>query len=270
MRLRREFLQRCAVRVNHDAQKLRFRANPHCGKRCIPRGNIDRRHFIRTESDGWCWLNVVAEAHFPRDLHHPAVADEFRDFDGRDVEGIRQGVAHRDAPHEFFSIVIRSIFLAVKLECRWLVVDCRGGRDDGLHAVNSVIQCRRINKRFEHRSRLAMRQRMIQLALPVIAPANDRLDFSGPRVQRDQRDLCLRDRLATSLLGLIAPPLVVFFCQEQIHILHPRIDSGGRCTLQSGIERRVNTEILAQQFVLGVFVEQVVFHHVDEVGRFTP
>ena len=111
---------------------------------------------------------------------------------------------------------------------------------------------------------------MIELALPVIAPANDRLDLSSPRVQRDQRHLRLRNRLVTSLLGLVALPLVVLLRQEQVHILHPRIDGGGRGTLQNGIKRRIDAEILAQQFVLGILVQKVVFHHVDEIGRFTP
>ncbi len=80
----------------------------------------------------------------------------------------------------------------------------------------------------------------------------------------------LRDRLVTSLLGLLVFPLRVLLRQEQVHILHPRIDRGGCRALQSGIERRINAEILAQQFVLGVLVEQVVLHHVDEIRRFTP
>ena len=80
----------------------------------------------------------------------------------------------------------------------------------------------------------------------------------------------LRDRLGTSLLGLLAPPLVVLLRQKQVHILHPRIDGGGRGTLQNGIKRRIDAEILAQQFVLGILVQQMVFHHVDEIGGFTP
>ena len=185
MRLRREPLERRTVRIDNDAQKLRLRARPHRGKCRVTGGDIDRRHFIRAESDRWCRLNVHAQAHFPCDLHDSTVADEFGDFDGRDVERIRQRVAHGHASHEFFSIVIRGVFLAVEFKRRRLVVDRRGRRDDGLHAVDGIVECRGIDERFEHRAGLTMRQRVIELALPVIAPANDRLDLSSPRIQRD-------------------------------------------------------------------------------------
>ena len=150
MRLRRELLERRTVRIDNDAQKLRLRARPHRGKCRVAGGDIDRRHFIRAESDRWCRLNVHAQAHFPCDLHDSTVADEFGDFDGRDVERIRQRVAHRDAPHESFMVVVRRVIIAVEFKRRWLVVNRRGRSDDGLHAVNGIVECRGIDERFEH------------------------------------------------------------------------------------------------------------------------
>ena len=111
---------------------------------------------------------------------------------------------------------------------------------------------------------------MVKLALPVISPADHRLDLAGPRVERNQRHLRLRDRLGTSLFSQFSTPLVVLLRQEQIHVLHSRIDGNGGGTLQGRIKRRIHAEIFAQQLVLGILVEQVVFHHVDEIGRFTP
>ena len=102
-------------------------------------------------------MNVCPQAHLSRDLHNPAITDQFGDFDGRYVERIGQRVAHRDTPHESFSIIIWRIFLAVEFKRRRLVIDCRGRSDDGLNAVNGVVKRRGIDKRFEHRTRLAVR-----------------------------------------------------------------------------------------------------------------
>ncbi len=202
-------------------------------------------------------------------MHDAAVADEFGDLDGGDVERIGERVAHGDATHESFAVVIRRVFLAVEFEGGGLVVDGRGWSDDRLHAINGVVERRGIDERFEDRTGLAVGQGVIELALPVVASTNHGFDLAGSRIQGDQRDLRLRNWLVASLLGQIFLPLVVLLLQEQVHILHSGVDSGGGGTLQSGVQRRVDAEILAQQFVLGIFVEQVVFHHVDEIGRFT-
>ena len=47
-----------------------------------------------------------------------------------------------------------------------------------------------------------MRQRVIQLALAVIAPADDRFDFSSARIESHERHLRLRNGFVASLLGL--------------------------------------------------------------------
>src|SRR5207245_7742950 len=140
-------------------------------------------------------------------------------------------------------VVIRRVFLAVELKrCRLVVDSCSRG-DDGLHAINGIVESRGVHKWFEYRAWLATRQRMIELALPVVASANDRFDLAGPRIKRDQRDLRLRDSVVAALLGLVAFPLLVFLRQEHVHILHPYIDSGHGYALQSGVERRIHAEI---------------------------
>src|SRR5207253_10507411 len=50
------------------------------------------------------------------------------------------------------------------------------------------------------------------------------------------------------------------FRQQRVHVLHAGFDGRDRVALERRVERRVHAEVLAQQFVLGVFVEQVVFH----------
>src|SRR5882757_10584624 len=102
--------------------------------------------------------------------------------------------------------------------CRLIVNRC-GRRDDRLHAINGIVERRGIDEGLEYRTWLAMRERVIELALSIIAAADDRLNLSRPRVKRDQGDLCLGDRLGTSLLGKLLTPLVVFLGQQQVHIL---------------------------------------------------
>ena len=201
-------------------------------------------------------------------MHHSTVADQFRDFDGRDVQRIRQSIPHRDAAHEFFPVVVRSVFLPVEFERSGLVIDGRSRRDDRLHSVNGIVQGRGINERFENRPRLAMRQSVIELAQPVIPPANHRLDLAVARIERYQRNLGLRDRVTASLLGQLSLPLGVLLRQQRIHVLHPRVDRGGCSALQRGVKRGVNAKILAEQLVRGVLVKQMIFHHVHEIRRF--
>ena len=112
-----------------------------------------------------------------------------------------------------------------------------------------------------------MRKSMIELALAVVPTSDHRIDFTRARVERDQRHLRLRYRLGAALLGILAPPLVVLLREKQVHVFHPCIDRRNGGALQRGIERGVNPEILAQQFVLGEFVEEMVLDHVHEVRR---
>ncbi len=78
----------------------------------------------------------------------------------------------------------------------------------------------------------------------------------------------LRDRLVRAFLGLLLTPAVIFLGQKNVDILHPGFDRGRGSPLQGGIKRGVNAKIFAQQVAFGVFVEQVVLDHVDEVGGF--
>ncbi len=148
-------------------------------------------------------------------------------------------------PHEFLAVIVRRVLFVVEFKCRGLVIDGRRGRNYGLHAIHGVVKSRGINKRFEHRPRLTVRQRVIQLALPVIASSNYCFDLAGPRIKRHQRDLYLRNRLVATLLCRFLAPLLVFFSEEQIDVLHSCIHGGGRGPLQRGIERRVHAEVLA-------------------------
>src|SRR5437667_3722429 len=165
--------------------------------------------------------------------------------------------------------MVACVPFAVEFERRGLVVDGGRRREDGLHVVYGIVERRRIDKRFEDRARLAVRQGVIELALPVIPSADNSLDFPIPRVERDQRHLHLWNGFVTSFLGQLALPFVIPFRQQRVHVLHAGFDGRDRVALERRVERRVHAEVLAQQFVLGVFVEQVVVHLVHEIRRFS-
>ena len=136
---------------------------------------------------------LLAEAHLARDLHDAAVADQLGDFDGGDVEGIGEGFADGDAAHESGAVIVGRVLLAVELESGGLVVDGGGGSDDGLNAIDGVVKSGGVDERLEDRAGLTMRERVIELALAVVAAADDRFDFAGARIERDEGDLGLRE-----------------------------------------------------------------------------
>jgi len=89
-----------------------------------------------------------------------------------------------------------------------------------------------------------MRERVIELALSIIAAADDRLNLSRPRSSANQGDLCLGDRPRYFPSWQALRHLSVFLGQQQVHILHTRVDSSGRGALQGRIESGIDTEIL--------------------------
>ncbi len=201
-------------------------------------------------------------------MHYAAVANQLGDFHGGHVQGIGQRVAHRDFSHEFFAEIVGRVFRAVVFERgRFVINGCRR-RDDRLYTVDGVIEGCCINEGFKNGTRLTMCERVIELALSVVAASDDRLDFSRARIERHERHLRLRDRLVASLLGQFAAPFVVSLGEKQVHILHPRVHCGGGGALERRIQSRIHAEILAEQLRLRILVQQVVFHHVHEVGRF--
>jgi len=90
-------------------------------------------------------------------LHDAAVADQFCDFYRGDVERVGEGFADRYATHEFRAEIIGRVFLTVEFEGGWLVVNGGCGSDDGLNAVDGVVEGRSIDERLEDGSGLAMR-----------------------------------------------------------------------------------------------------------------
>ena len=73
---------------------------------------------------------------------------------------------------------------------------------------------------------------MIQLALAVVAPPDESFDLSRVRIERHQRHLHFRHRLAASLLLQLAPPFRVFPREQHIDVLHAGVDRGLRCALE--------------------------------------
>ena len=213
-----------AVRADDFVDELGFGARAAVGERGVRCGDIDRRHFVSAEGDGGSRLDVLAEAHLARDLHDAAVADQLGDFDGGDVERVGERLARGDAAHEFCAVIVGRVFLAVEFESGGLVVDRGGGRDDGLHVVDGVVERGGVDERLEDRSGLAMRERVIELALAVVAAADDRFDFAGARVERDEGGLHVGNRFVASLLRGFLFPLVVFFGEQLVYVLRAFFD----------------------------------------------
>jgi hypothetical protein len=216
-------------------EKFGLGSGANCCKSCVTRCHIDGRHFIGAQSDCGSRPDVCAQTHLTGDLHHAAVSDELGHFHGGYVQRIGQRVARADFAHEFFAIIVGRVFRAVILEGRGLVVDGCCGSDDRLNPVDGVIEGCRINERFEDRAGLAVCQGVIELALPVVATADDRFDFSRARIKCHQRNLSLRNRFVASLFGQRAAPFVVSLGQKQVDIFHPCVDRGGRGALKSWI-----------------------------------
>src|SRR5580704_5923299 len=76
------------------------------------------------------------------------------------------------------------------------------------------------------------------------------------------------NRLVASLLRGFLFPLVVFFGEELVYVFGAFFDRILRDALQRGVKCGVDAEIFAGELQLGIFIEQVILHHVDEVRRF--
>ena len=106
-----------------------------------------------------------------------------------------------------------------------------------------------------------MRERVVELALAVIAAADEGADFAGVRVHHHHRHL---DRGRG--LALLFPEGVALG-EQFVDILHANLHGLGGGALQAGIERRVDAIALIVKIALGKPFEQMVLHHVDKVGR---
>ena len=65
------------------------------------------------------------------------------------------------------------------------------GGEDPRAALDRGIQRGGVDERLEDGARLPLGQHVVQLADPVIAAADQRLDLAGVRIERDQRHLRL-------------------------------------------------------------------------------
>src|SRR3984957_19872936 len=263
--LRRGFFEGFAIGADNAFDELGLGARSAVGEGGVGCCDIDRRHFVGAERDCGSGLNVLAEAHLARDLDDAAVADQFGDFYGGDVERVGEGFTRGDAAHELGAVVVRRVFLAVEFEGGRLVVDGGGRRDDGLHVVDGVVERGGVDEWLENRSGLAMRERVIELALAVVAAADDGFDFAGTRVERDERGLDMGNRFVASLFRSFLFPPVVFLGEQLVYVFRAFFDRVLRDALQRWIKRGVYAEIFGGELLLGIFIEQVVLHHVDKV-----
>src|SRR5580693_2512 len=174
---------------------------------------------------------------------------------------MNQGVTNRDGAVKFFAVIVRRVFLAVEFKGSGHIVYRADRSYDGLNAENSVVERGRVHEWLEHRAGLAARERVIELALTVIAAADEGTNFAGLRIHGHQSHLHLRHRFAFLF------PEGIALGEALIHALDRDLNRVGGSPLQLRIESRVDPVALRFQIRFREFFQEMIFHHVHEVGR---
>ncbi len=102
---------------------------------------------------------------------------------------------------------------------------------------------------------------MIQLRQSVVAATDQCENLASVRVDRDQRNLRIRNRCRLLALGCL-----VLLADDLVHVLHADLDRLRSSSFQVGIERSVDTEILVGKVLVADSLDKLVVHEVDEVG----
>ena len=150
------------------------------------------------------------------------------------------------------------IRFAVEEECGWFVYHGACRCEDVRGAGKRCVQGRRVDEGLEYRTRLPFRQRAVELADPVIAAADQRLDLAGPRVYCHQCYLRPGNCLCT-LFRTAADQLV--------HLLHPGAHGLGCVPLQVHVQRGIHAVGIRLEVVLLELILQGVVHQIHEVRR---
>ena len=263
---RRGFFERISTRAHNALHEQGVSASTHGGKGRVGAGHLDRRQLIRAESDGGRRPDIGSQTHLAGDLHDASITDHFGDLHGGHIQRVGQRLPHGDVAHEPFAVVVGGVLLSVEFKHGGLVVDRSCRSDERLSAVHGVVEGGCIDEGFEHRTGLAVRQGMVQLALAVVSTANERFDFARAGIQRDQGNLRRRNDLG--LLGVGFAGLFILLGQQRIDVFHPGIDGGGGSALNLWVERGVNAIVGVEEVLFGIFFEQMVFDHVNKIGSF--
>src|SRR5690242_10097575 len=104
---------------------------------------------------------------------------------------MRQRGPQAYAAHELLVKIARRVVAPTEVKRSGNVLQVAGWSEDLGPAFHGGIQRGCVDKWFEHGSGLTLRQHVIQLAGPVTAPADQRLNLPGMRIDRNQRDLRL-------------------------------------------------------------------------------
>ena len=116
-----------------------------------------------------------------------------------------------------------------------------------------------------------LRQRVVQLARAVVAPADQRLDLAGVRIHGHQRYLRIRPRrhrgfkLILPDLGLVGAHLGDLL----VHQLHSSFHRLRSRALKVGIECRIDAVFLVVHLALVQLADNRVAHHIHEIRRVT-
>src|SRR5204863_5469254 len=112
-----------------------------------------------------------------------------------------------------------------------LVRDDGAGRDNAGASFYARVHSGGIYKRLEDGAGLALCEHVVELAGAVVPSAGERFDLACVRVERDERDLRLRNGLAleTALLTNLL-----------VHLDHAVADRFGGGTLEAHVERGVD------------------------------
>ena len=167
---------------------------PPLAKTVYAGGDFERRHLIRAQRHRRRRLNVGVEAQLPRHVDH---ARRSRSSPRTlTVATFSESVRASRSGHHAVEILRRNCSACIP---------CRRNRTSsarpstvvagvtiGDTPSHRIVKRRGVNERLEHRARLAPRQNVIELALAVIAPADDGANLSRVRIEHDHGHLRLR------------------------------------------------------------------------------
>src|SRR5262249_15653848 len=116
------------------------------------------------------------------------VSRRLRDVNRAEVEGVREREAVGDGPVVLLFVVLGRPDLFVEFEGYLLVERDGGRRDVGAPFGDRLLERRQVNERYEDRSRLPARHDgAVVLRLVAGASADERQDFAGAWIERDER-----------------------------------------------------------------------------------
>ena len=184
------------------------------GKDGVSSGDLERCGHVSAQRQSRGGQHVVIETGIHGQLLHLVIAHRFSQVYRGHVQGVSQGLAHRNLAVVLLLVIAGIIGLAIEHKRRGRIVENRSGSDKRLRAVDAGVEGGGVDERLKRRAGLPPGQHVIQLAHPVVAPAYQRPDLSRVRIKGHER-----------YLGLVGIGGRLVFSSSQlgdgaVHLLH--------------------------------------------------